>query len=146
MIRITNTLDANRNISTKKTYLVSLLPGWLLNDDYNASHSCVMTNISSGGAAILIPRSQATLVEEFDLAFLSPDNEDEILTILIAEQRWKDEDYSPEHIKIGVVFSQMNLIKTQVINAMIEIFNMKNTIPKPAAPYTDLLKINVAKA
>lgn len=141
MIRITNILDANRNIPIKTTYLVSLLPVWLLNDDYKASHNCVMTNISSGGAAILIPRSQATFAEAFDLVFTSPDNEDEILTILPAEQRWKDEDHSPGHIKIGVVFSEMSPIKTQVINAIIEIFNLKNTIPKPAVPHTDLLRI-----
>jgi hypothetical protein len=138
-------LNDNNTTTTKKTYLVSLLPAWLLTSDYTASQSCVMTDLSSGGAAILIPRSQAAATETFDLIILSPDNDDEILTILSAEQCWKDEDHSPDHIKIGVVFSEMNSIKTQVINKMISAFNPNNTITRPDIPLVSLSIVNNAQ-
>lgn len=110
------------------TYFVSLLPACLLNDTHKAKQNCVINNLSAGGAAVLIPRNKATLAESFDLVFMSPDNADEILAILPAELRWRDEDYIPDHIKIGVKFSEMNLIKTQVINAVIKIFILKNNV------------------
>ena len=131
MTQIAKGLIGLRNASIKKTYPVSLLPAWLLNSTDPADERCVMTDLSSGGAAILVPRSQASQAESFDLVFMSPDNEDEILTTLPAEQRWRDEQHSPDYVKIGVAFLEMDAIKVQVINAMIEIFNLKNTIARP---------------
>jgi hypothetical protein len=145
MIRIANMLNDSNSTVTKKTYLVSLLPAWLLNSDYTASQSCVMTDLSGIGAAILIPQSQASAAEVFDLIVLSPDNENEILAILPAEQRWRDEDHSPDHIKIGVTFSEMNSNMAQVINKMINVFNPNNIITRPDIPCAALSLVATAQ-
>ncbi|MGB5396411.1 MAG: PilZ domain-containing protein [Gammaproteobacteria bacterium] len=139
MILIENRFTGLKNATAKKTYQVSLLPARLLNSDIRASQSCVITDLSSGGAAVLVPRSQATFEASFDLAFMSPDNNNEILTILPVIQRWRNEQHSPDHIKIGVMFPDMNLIKTQVINAMIEILMLKSNMTRSDSQNTALL-------
>jgi hypothetical protein len=134
MIRIENRFIGRKSAITKKTYRVSLLPLWSHNSDSGGNHCCVIHDLSSGGAAILVPRSQAILEESFDLAFMSPDSENEILAILPAVQRWRIEQHSPDHIKIGVMFPEMNLIKAQVINAMIEILMLKINMARAGSP------------
>jgi hypothetical protein len=134
MIRTENITNDCIYTTSKKTYLVSLLPAWLLNDKHKVNQNCTINDLSTSGAALLIPRNRTTLAESFDLVFMSPDNEDETLTVLPAELRWRDEDNFPDHIKIGVEFSEMNPIKTQMINAMIEILILKKNFAAQCIP------------
>jgi hypothetical protein len=111
--------------SHNMTYLVSLLPGWLLNGNHNASQSCAINRLSTVGATVLIPRNITTPAVSFNLAFISPDNTDEILATLPAEVSWIDESGFPCHIEYGVVFAEMNQVRTDVVNALIEILVLK---------------------
>lgn len=120
-------LNDHRKKPTTNAYHVSLLPAWLLNQTHKADSGCTLVDLSDTGAAVLVPRSLATTAESFDLVFMSPDSKDEILTTLQAGQRWRDEEYSDEYIKIGVVFNNIRPITHQIINAMIEILEQKKT-------------------
>ena len=146
MTLIENRFIGRKNATTKKTYQVSLLPAWLQNSAFAVSQSCLITDLSSGGAAVLVPRIQATHAKSFELAFMSPDNENEILTTLPVVQRWRNEQHSPDYIKIGVMFPEMNLIKSQVINAMIEILMLKRNLAIADSPHTSLLMAGTAQA
>lgn len=114
--------------SIRMTYHVSLLPAWLLND-YKADPDCILTDISHGGAAVLVPKSLASASELFNLVFMSPNVEGEVLATLQATQCWRDENHSDSYIKIGLSFRSISPIELQVINALIEILG-QNKIPQ----------------
>ena len=125
MIRNTHMSNsvADENIGNK--CFVSMFPVGPLNADFKETQGCSLTDLSCRGASILIPKTHHILPESFELIFMSPDNDDEILTSLHVEQRWKDIDTSEDYIKVGVEFQCGNKIMTQVLNAMIEIFIQK---------------------
>jgi c-di-GMP-binding flagellar brake protein YcgR len=103
----------------------SSLPVWLLDKNERVSAGCMLVDISDGGAAVLVPRNQPAPSDEFDLVVMSPDGKDGILTILQAEKRWVDTKYSGTHKKMGMEFVNVNPLKSQVINSLINMIESK---------------------
>ena len=116
--------------AANEPYQTGLLPAWLYNNDRKISPGCTLVDISCGGAALLVPRNQAAPCETFELVVMSQDDSDAVLTILQAEQRWKDEAYSDAHIKIGIEFINISPVKLRVITALSRMIGQK-----PARPY-----------
>lgn len=107
------------NIVTNQSPETELLSAWLCHQDEKISAGCLLVDISDGGAAILVPLNQPVPDEAFDLVIMSSEDRHEILTILEAEKRWLDLDYSATHKKMGVKFLRLNTIKLRVINSLI---------------------------
>jgi len=108
----------NGNISEVSSSF-DLFSVWLFGKDEKVNAGCTLIDISSSGGAVLIPKKQPAPVESFDLVIMSPQDKNDILTILRAECCWVDEDYSVLHKKLGMRFMNINSIKLGVIDALI---------------------------
>lgn len=123
---------------------VSMLPSWSLNVGHKVKQVCSLADLSSRGASILIPITQRVSSELFDLVFMSPDNENEVLMILQAEQRWKDDDISDGYIRVGVEFQEVNPITRQAIVAMTKLFVQKRNITQTNITQTNSSSVAVS--
>jgi c-di-GMP-binding flagellar brake protein YcgR len=123
---MTDVTDLASNNFSK--YADEALPAWLLDKNERVSAGCMLVNISDGGAAVLVPVNQPAPSDDFDLVVMSPESNSGILTILQAEKRWIDTDYSATHKKIGVEFININPLKLQVINSLIKIIDSQEKV------------------
>lgn len=98
-----------------------ILPAWLYSDEQNFIPGCKLTAISPGGGTLLVPKYQAIPASTFDLVIMSPDASGEVLTILHSEQRWRDDEFSEDYIKVIIAFLFINPVKLRAINKLIEI-------------------------
>jgi hypothetical protein len=118
-------LNDYSNDAGNKSRNIDLLSAWLfgkLNTD------CLLTDISKCGGSVLVPKKQIISSESFDLVIMSPENKEKVLTVLQAEQRWEDKEYSTLYKKIGVKFQNIDQVNIQAINTVIELFiQQKNT-------------------
>lgn len=96
---------------------------WLLGDGQRVNAGCALVNISDGGGAVIIPADQPAPSDDFDLVVMSTESNSGILTILQAEKRWIDMNYSNTHKKMGVEFININALKLQVIHSLVKIID-----------------------
>ena len=107
-------------VAHKKSRNISLLTAWLFG---KVNTGCVLVDISCEGGAALIPKKQKNPVGSFDLVIMSPDNQDEAVTVISAEKRWLINNYSRTHKKIGFKFDNLDQVKStdiQLINKLID--------------------------
>jgi hypothetical protein len=125
-----NAMTDVANISSNHSSMSKdeILPSWLLDKNERVSAGCMLVNISDGGAAVLVPVNQPAPSDDFDLVVMSPEGNNGILTILQAEKRWIDTDYSVTHKKMGVEFININPLKLQVINSLIKIIDSQEKV------------------
>lgn len=128
MIQVTSKLNNVADATIRNKCVVSMLPSWSLNAGHKVKHDCSLIDLSSRGASISIPKTQDVSSELFDLVFISPDNDNEVLMVLQAELRWKDEEITDDYIRVGVEFLKINPITHLAINAMIKIFSQVRNI------------------
>ncbi len=134
MIQNTNMLNDVADETIRNKCFVSMLPSWSFNTGHKAKQACSLADLSSRGASILIPITQDVSSESFDLVFMSPDDENKVLMILQAEQRWKDEEITDGYIRVGIEFQEVNTIARQAIVSMIKLFIQKRNIGATNSP------------
>ena len=104
---------------------IDLFSAWLFG---KGNTDCLLADISSHGGAVLIPKKRTTPSAVLDLLIMSPENKDEIFTIIQAEQRWIDVDFSDKYKKIGLEFKNIDLLNLRAIDSLTELFiQQKNT-------------------
>ncbi len=104
---------------------IDLFSAWLF-DKINAN--CTLSDLSPYGCSILIPKKQLTPVGAFNLLIMSLDNSDYLHTVLKAEQRWENADYSSTHKKIGIKFHKIDYGQLMEIKVLMK--HLKNTKQK----------------
>ena len=90
--------------------------------------NCFLTDLSRCGAAVLIPRSISPYIKNMDMRLLSPEDDEEVLTVLKAEQRWVEEDHTEDHHKIGIKFMNTCLSEVHAIDALIQLFMQQKIV------------------
>lgn len=92
---------------------------------------CLLTDITRCGGSVLIPKRRSAPSAALDLLIISPENKDEIHTIIHAEQRWVDVDFSDKYKKIGLEFIYIDPLTIHAIDSVVELFTQqKNTTIK----------------
>jgi len=81
--------------------------------------NCTLYDISHCGCAILLPTDQKPPLEVIKLIIMSPDDDEKIHTILAAEPRWIEEDYSSLHKKMGFRFLEVKADLYDEISSLI---------------------------
>jgi len=104
--------------ASRKSRNIDLFSAWLFG---RVNTSCLLIDISVAGGSVLVPVKQAVPAETFDLVIMSPDNKEEAQTIIRAEKRWINENYSRTHKKVGMRFQYAGQEKLQEI---VEISNL----------------------
>jgi hypothetical protein len=99
-------------VAHRKSRNIDLLSAWLFG---KVNTGCVLVDISCDGGAALIPKKQKNPVGPFDLVIMSPDNQDEAVSVILAEKRWLINNYSRTHKKIGFKFDNIDQIKSENI-------------------------------
>jgi len=114
---------ANISNNNSSMHVDEALSVWLLGDSQRVNAGCSLVNISDSGGAVIVPVDQPPPSDDFDLVVMSTESDSGILTILQAEKRWIDMDYSNTHKKMGVEFININALKLQVIHSLIKIID-----------------------
>ena len=118
---MTNVVNiANNNSSIRIDEALSI---WLSGTKLRVSAGCALVNISDSGGAVIVPVDQPVPSDDFDVVVMSTESDSGILTILQAEKRWIDMNYSSTHKKMGVEFVNINALKLQVIRNLIKIID-----------------------
>ncbi len=94
---------------------------WLFGE-INAN--CLLSDFSRCGCAILIPKKQSAPSGVFNLLIMSPEDGDRLHTVLKAEQRWEDKDYSLTHRKVGIKFLEIGHDELSDINVLSQYFRL----------------------
>jgi len=96
-----------------------LFSAWLFG---KINADCLLSDISQGGCAMLVPKKHYPLKETFSLIIMSPDNNEKVHTILPARQCWSNVQNSSTHIKIGVEFLNITKDLVEEIDVLITHF------------------------
>ena len=92
--------DVNHDI-----YSVDTFSTWLFG---NINASCNLVEISHYGCSILIPQVESVIPARFSLLIMSQQDEQKLQSVFTGQQRWIDEDFSPTHKKMGILFSDID--------------------------------------
>lgn len=104
--------------SCRKSRNIDLFSAWLFG---KVNTSCLLVDITAGGGAVLVPAKQSVPAEAFDLVVMSPDNNDEALSIIRAENRWMNDNFSRTHKKVGMRFQYAGQEKLQELKDLGEL-------------------------
>jgi hypothetical protein len=113
--------------SCRKSRNIDLFSAWLFG---KVNTSCLLVEITAGGGAVLVPAKQSVPADAFDLVIMSPDNLEEAHTIIRAEKRWINDNFSRTHKKVGMRFQYAGEEKLQEIMDLSELLTAqtKNTL------------------
>ena len=108
--------DYNNNLNN-----IDLFSAWLFG---KINANCILSDLSRCGCSVLIPKNQSAPSGAFNLLIMSPEDSDRLHTVLNAEQRWEDNDYSSTHKKIGVKFQNLEHDQLLEINVLAQHFKI----------------------
>jgi c-di-GMP-binding flagellar brake protein YcgR len=87
--------------------------------------NCLLTDLSRCGAALLLPVASLPSSPLITINILSPDNSEEVLAVLLSEQRWLNENHTEDFHKVGVKFINTSLSDVHAIDALIQLFMLQ---------------------
>ena len=105
---MTDAVDISSNNSSM--CVDEALSVWLLGNSQRVNAGCALINVSESGGAVIVPVDQPAPSDDFDVVVMSTESDSGILTILQAEKRWIDTNYSDTHKKMGVEFININAL------------------------------------
>ena len=100
---------------------MDLFSAWLFG---KINVNCILSDLSRCGCAVLIPKKQSAPSGIFNLLIMSPDDDERLHTVLKAEQRWEDVDYSATHKKVGIKFRELEHDQLLEINVLSQYFKL----------------------
>jgi len=104
---------------------MDLFSAWLFG---KINANCILADLSRCGCSVLIPKKQSAPSGIFNLLIMSPDDSDRLHTVLKAEQRWEEVNYSATHKKIGIRFSELEHDKLLEINVLSQYFKLSGNV------------------
>ena len=96
---------------------IDLFSAWLFG---KINANCVLSDLSRYECSVLIPKNQSAPSGAFSLLIMSPEDSDQLHTVLKAEQSWQDKNYSSTHKKIGVKFQNLDFDQLLEINVLMQ--------------------------
>ena len=108
--------DYNDNLNN-----IDLFSAWLFG---KINANCILSDVSRCGCSVLIPKKQSAPSGAFKLLIMSPDDSNQLHTVLNAEQCWQDENYSSTHKKIGIKFQNLDFDQLLEINVLTQHFKL----------------------
>ena len=100
---------------------MDLFSAWLFG---KINANCILSDLSRCGCSVLIPKKQSAPSGVFNLLIMSPDDSEKLHTVLKAEQRWQDVDYSSTHKKVGIKFRELEHDQLLEINVLSQYFKI----------------------
>jgi len=113
--------DYNDNLDN-----IDLFSAWLFG---KINANCILSDVSRCGCSVLIPKNQSAPSGTFNLLIMSPEDSNRLHTVLNAEQRWQDKNYSSTHKKIGIEFHNIQHDQLLEINVLAQHFKLSGNIP-----------------
>ena len=104
--------DYNENLNN-----IDLFSAWLFG---KINANCILSEVSQSGCSVLIPKNQSAPSGAFNLLIMSPEDSNRLHSVLNAEQRWQDKDYSSTHKKIGIKFHNIEHDQLLEINLLMQ--------------------------
>ena len=102
---------------SEKLNNIDLFSAWLFG---KINANCELSDLSRNECSVLIPKNQSAPCGAFSLLIMSPENSDQLHTVLHAEQSWQNENYSSTHKKIGVEFLNPDFDQLLEINVLMQ--------------------------
>lgn len=93
-----------------------LLSAWIFG---KINTNCLLVDLNRHGCSVLVPKDQSLPVGKFKLMVMSPDNNEQVHTVLNAEQHWANHEHSGSHFKIGIQFRNLEQNMLQEINLLL---------------------------
>ena len=100
---------------------IDLFSAWLFG---KINANCILSDLSRSGCSVLIPKNQSAPSGAFNLLIMSPEDSNQLHTVINAEQRWQDENYSSTHKKIGIKFQNLEYDQLLEINVLTQHFKL----------------------
>ena len=108
--------DYNENLNN-----IDLFSAWLFG---KINANCILSDLTQFGCSVLIPKNQSAPCGAFNLLIMSPEDSDRLNTVLNAELRWQDKNYSSTHNKIGIEFQNIEYDQLLEINVLAQHFKL----------------------
>jgi len=96
---------------------VDLFSAWLFG---KINANCILSDLSRDECSVLIPNNQSAPSGVFSLLIMSPENSDQLHTVLNVEQSWQDKNHSATHKKMGVRFHNPDFDQLLEINVLMQ--------------------------
>jgi hypothetical protein len=100
---------------------IDLFSDWLFG---KINANCILFDINKYGCSVLIPKNQSTPPGKFNLLIMSPENSEQLHTVLKAEQCWEDTNYSSTHKKIGIKLQNIEQDQLLGLNVLTQHFKL----------------------
>jgi len=110
---------ANEFYDYSESNNVDLFSAWLFG---KINANCILSDLSRCGGSVLIPEKQSVPTGIFNLLIMCPEDSDRLHTVLKAELRWLDENYSSTHKKMGIKFRELEHDQLLEINVLSQHF------------------------
>jgi len=116
---------ANEFYDYSESSNMALFSAWLFG---KINANCILSDLSRCGCSVLIPEKQSAPPGVFNLLIMCPEDSDRLHTVLKAEQRWEDEEYSATHKMIGIKFRELEPDQLMEINVLSQYFSSSENI------------------
>lgn len=116
---------ANEFYDYNESSNMELFSAWLFG---KINANCILSDLSRCGCSVLIPKIQSAPSGVFNLLIMCPEDSARLHTVLKAEQRWEDEEYSATHKMIGIKFRELEPDQLMEINVLSQYFSSSENI------------------
>ena len=108
------------NATETQPNLISRVSNWVSGHQNTTFYGCKLIDISECGGALLIPNNLVMPYDTFSLIITDSDDNNKSPTILRAELRWSDLDYSEKSIKLGFKIQRTSASKQRAIKHLMK--------------------------